>query len=411
MSGLKAYFKNVKEKYKVKNHAAYYVLGAFTVLFSVFSLTGGLKMSDQLLLEQIGCYIIFAVSLSLVVGFLGELSLGHAGFICLGAYAGTLFRNNMASGLTASAPLLSLIFAMLFGGILAAAAGFLIGLPALRLKGDYLAIVTLAFGEIVKTLFTNLPLFGGPLGLSTRRFDRSTLFIVIFATAIFTVAIVNNFIRSKHGRAVTAIRDNEIAARAMGVNVTFYKLAVFVLSSFLAGAGGAAYSASLTQLTADQFNYNYSINILVMVVLGGMGSINGSIIAAAVVTFINVQLKTALSGNLAAVKDMIYALILIVIVIYNNAPKLKTFRAKYNLRRLGEKLYAFFHKLFLKRQPVPDPADEKADSGDWSNIPTKVPMDAILSTDFAPDSGGDEDKPDKPERNEKNGKNDKAEAK
>ena len=103
--GIKGYFANVKEKYKVKNHAVYYILGAFTVLFSVLSLTGGLKMSDQLLLEQIGCYVIFAVSLSLVVGFLGELSLGHAGFICLGAYAGTLFRNNLAGGLTSGAPL------------------------------------------------------------------------------------------------------------------------------------------------------------------------------------------------------------------------------------------------------------------------------------------------------------------
>ena len=265
--GIKGYFANVKEKYKVKNHAVYYILGAFTVLFSVLSLTGGLKMSDQLLLEQIGCYVIFAVSLSLVVGFLGELSLGHAGFICLGAYTGTLFRNNLAGGLTSGAPLLSLIVAMLSGGVVAALAGLLIGLPALRLKGDYLAIVTLAFGEIVKTLFTNIPLFGGPLGLSNRRYDRATLFIVIFVTAIASVAIVNNFIRSKHGRAVTAIRDNEIAARAMGVNVTFYKLAVFVLSSFLAGAGGAALSASSTQITADGFNYNYSINILVMVVL------------------------------------------------------------------------------------------------------------------------------------------------
>lgn len=167
--------------------------------------------------------------------FLGELSLGTRLYLP-GAYAGTLYRNNLAGGLTSGAPLLSLIVAMLFGGVVAALAGLLIGLPALRLKGDYLAIVTLAFGEIVKTLFTNIPLFGGPLGLSNRRYDRATLFIVIFVTAIASVAIVNNFIRSKHGRAVTAIRDNEIAARAMGVNVTFYKLAVFVLSSFLAGA-------------------------------------------------------------------------------------------------------------------------------------------------------------------------------
>ena len=214
------------------------------------------------------------------------------------------------------------------------------------------------------------------------------------------MAIVNNFIRSKHGRAVTAIRDNEIAARAMGVNVTFYKLAVFVLSSFLAGAGGAALSASSTQITADGFNYNYSINILVMVVLGGMGSINGSILAAAAVTLINVQLKTALSGNLAALKDMIYALILIGIVIYNNAPRLKSFREKHNLRRAAEKLRVFFRKLLFKKPPTDDPAEEKAEPGDWSNIPTKVPMDAILSTDLSPDTGGEAETPDKPGKSE-----------
>ena len=411
MRALKTYFKNVKEKYKPKNHVTYYLLGALTVLFAVLSLTGGLKMSDQLLLEQIGCYIIFAVSLSLVVGFLGELSLGHAGFICLGAYAGTLFRNRFAVGLTSSAPLVSLVLAMLCGGLLAALAGFLIGLPALRLKGDYLAIVTLAFGEIVKTLFTNLPFFGGPLGLASRRYNRSELFIIIFVAAILTVAIVNNFIKSKHGRAVTAIRDNEIAARAMGVNVTFYKLAVFVLSSFLAGAGGAAYSASLTQVTAEQFNYNYSINILVMVVLGSMGSINGSIIAAAAVTLINVQLKTALPGNLAAVKDIVYALILIALVIFNNAPKLRSFREKYNLRRLGDKLCAKIRKIFRRPVPAPDPAAELPEPTVWSNIPTKVPMEAILSTDFAPDSATDEAAPDKPDKPNKPEKHDNAEAK
>ena len=200
---------------------------------------------------------------------------------------------------------------MLFGGVVAALAGLLIGLPALRLKGDYLAIVTLAFGEIVKTLFTNIPLFGGPLGLSNRRYDRATLFIVIFVTAIVSVAIVNNFIRSKHGRAVTAIRDNEIAARAMGVDVTFYKLAVFVLSSFLAGAGGAALSASSTQITADGFNYNYSINILVMVVLGGMGSMLGSILSATVLTILPELLR-----SFSDYRMVVYSLALVVMMIF-----------------------------------------------------------------------------------------------
>lgn len=398
MSKITTYFKNVKAKYKLKNHLTYYIMIAFTVLFTILSLTGGIKKSSTLLLEQIGYFIIFAVSLSLVVGFLGELSLGHAGFICLGAYFGAFFQNSIAKGLTASAPLLSLVLAMLFGGVIAAVFGFIIGLPALRLKGDYLAIATLAFGEIVRTVFPNLNSFGKQLGLDSVRYASKTLFIVIFVVAILSVVIINNLIKSKHGRAVTAIRDNEIAARAMGVRVNYYKIMVFVLSAFLAGVGGVLYSAANTKVVADVFNYNYSINILVMVVLGGMGSINGSIISAAFITFLNIQLQSVLAtNNLAPLKDLIYALILIVIVIYTNAPSLKGFREKYNFRKLWDKIYAFFHRIFRSKKELADPAIEKADAGDWSKIPTKVEMDAILSTDFTPDTSYVPDRPDKPE--------------
>ena len=393
---LTTYFKNVKAKYKIKNHLTYYIMIAFTAISAVVSLTGGMGMSSQFLLERIGYFIIFAVSLSLVVGFLGELSLGHAGFICIGAYFGTLFRNTIAKGLTTSAPLLSLILAMIFGGIIAAIFGFIIGLPALRLKGDYLAIVTLAFGEIVKTVLRNFDVFGGPLGMSNRRYDQKSLFVIIFVVAILSIAIINNLIKSKHGRAVTAIRDNEIAARAMGVKVNYYKIMVFVLSAFLAGVGGVLYSASSTRIVSITFDYNYSINILVMVVLGGMGSINGSIIAATFITFLNVKLQVVLTGNLAALKNLIYALVLIVIVIYTNAPSLKGFREKYNLRKLWDRIYAFLHKIFRSKKELADPAVEKADAGDWSKIPTKVEMDAILSTDFTPDNSYVPDKPDAP---------------
>ena len=393
------YVSNVKSKYKLKNHITYYILIAFTLIFTVVSLTGGMKRSSAFLLEQMGYSIILAVSLSLVVGFLGELSLGHAGFMCLGAYFAAYFQNTLAPDFSKSLPLLSLIVAMLIGGLVAAVFGFIIGLPALRLKGDYLAIVTLAFGEIVKVVFENANAFGGAFGIKNAfRFDTDFLFIVIFVTALLTVAVVNNLIRSKHGRAITAIRDNEIAARAMGVNVSFYKITVFVLSAFLAGVGGALFAASSNSFSSKTFDYNYSINILVMVVLGGMGSINGSIISAAVITFLNVKLAATLTGNLAALKNLIYAFILIGIVIYNNAPALKEFRAKYNLRNLWSKLYAWLHKLFCKKKPVDDPAAEKADEGDWSKIPTKVEMDAILSTDLTPDANYVPDKPDKPDK-------------
>lgn len=394
---LTTYFKNVKAKYKIKNHLTYYIMIAFTVLFTILSLTGGIKRSSAFLLEQIGYSIILAVSLSLVVGFLGELSLGHAGFMCLGAYFGTYFQNTLAPGLSKSAPLLALIVAMIIGGLVAAIFGFIIGLPALRLKGDYLAIVTLAFGEIVKVVFQNADAFGGALGMKNAfRYDVKSLFIIIFIVAILSVALINNLIRSKHGRAITAIRDNEIAARAMGVNVSYYKIMVFVLSSFLAGVAGVLFAASSNRFSSVTFDYNYSINILVMVVLGGMGSINGSIVSATLITFLNVKLQVVLTGNLAALKNLIYALVLIVIVIYTNAPSLKGFREKYNLRKLWDRIYAFLHRIFRSKKELADPAVEKADAGDWSKIPTKVEMDAILSTDFTPDNSYVPDKPDAP---------------
>ena len=354
------------------------------------------------MLEKISYSVIAALSLSLVVGFLGELSLGQAGFMCLGAYLGGYFQTYVYGAFSQSLPLLSLLLTMLLSGFFAAIAGLIIGLPALRLKGDYLAIVTLAFGEIVKVVFRNLKTFGAEKGMETIRYSPSSLYIIGFFAVLFTLVVIRNFIKSKHGRAVTAIRDNEIAARAMGVNVTYYKLVVFVLSAFFAGVAGVLFSNANYTIKSISFDYNYSIDILVMVVLGGMGSLNGTMLSAALITFLNAKLSTVLTGDLAALQKLVYALVLVLIVIYNNAPKLKTFREKYNLRRLREKLSAALHRLFLKKHPADDPAAEKPDAADWSNIPAKVPMHAILSTDFTPGAASDEDKPDKPERNETN---------
>ncbi len=394
MNGFSNYLNNIKKGFKFKNFISYIVILAVTILFGILSLTGGLKASTQILLEKIAYNIILATSLSLVVGFLGELSLGHAGFMCLGAYFGAYMQTTVFSSLTASSPFLSLIIAMIIGGIVAAIFGFIIGLPALRLKGDYLAIVTLAFGEIVRCIFQNLDTFGGAIGMTTYHYDRNVLFIICFVVALLSLAVINNFIKSKHGRAVMAIRDNEIAARAMGVNVTFYKLLVFVISAFFAGIAGVLFSNASTRINATAsgiFDYNHSINILVMVVLGGMGSINGSIVAATVITFINVKLQTILTGDLAALKNLIYALILIVIVIYNNAPALKGFRTKYNLGVLAEKTKTTFSK------NKHNPANEVEFGADWDKIPTKIEMDAVLSTDMTPDTNYIADKPDKPQ--------------
>ena len=314
---------------------------AVVIVLLVLSVLKVPSMSDQFLLEQIAIAMLLAVSLGMVVGFLGELSLGHAGFMCIGAYLG----GKVASVLTPmmggdSNNLLVLVIALIVGGALAALFGFMIGLPALRLRGDYLAIVTLAFGEIVRTVFMNLPSdwFGGATGLTTPRFDSKSFYVIAFLMVLLCLVFTQNLIRSKHGRAIISIRDNEIAARAMGIDVTKYKLLVFISSSFFAGIAGVLFSYSNNRIQSEVFDYNYSIEILVIVVLGGMGSINGSMIAAALITFLNVQLQTTLTGGMAVLKNLIYALILIVVVIYNNAPGLKGFRERFNLRVLLSKL-------------------------------------------------------------------------
>ena len=318
----------------VRKYANYLIVGAVLVLFGLLSLVGAVGMSNQLLLEQIAIAVLLAVSLGMVVGFLGELSLGHAGFMCIGAYCGGKISSLLVPVMGGSENnLIVLLVALLAGGLLAALFGFIVGLPALRLRGDYLAIVTLAFGEIVRTVFMNLPasLFGGATGLSTPRFEMKYLFIIALLMVLACLAVTQNLIRSKHGRAIIAVKDNEIAARAMGIDVTKYKLFVFTISSFFAGIAGVLYSYSQFRVQSTTFDYNYSIEILVMVVLGGMGSINGSMIAAALITFLNVKLQTLLTGDLAVLQNLFYALILILIVIYKNAPGLKGFRERHNL--------------------------------------------------------------------------------
>lgn len=362
-------------KIKVNHYINYAVIGLLTLVFGLISLTGGRMDSSLLfLLEKTAISIILAVSLSMVVGFLGELSLGHAGFMCVGAYLGGKVAAVLEPAL-GNGPL-TLLVALVVGAAVAAACGVVIGIPALRLRGDYLAIVTLAFGEIVKSVFQNTSdtTFGGALGLDTPRYDKRYLFIFAFILVLVTLAVIQNFIRSKHGRAVTAIRDNEIAAKATGINVTKYKLLAFILSATFAGVAGVLYSYSNYTVQSAKFGYNYSIEILVMVVLGGMGSINGSIIAAALITFLNTKLATILTGDLAVLQNLFYALILIVIVVYNNAPALKNFRNKYNAGALIKKLL----------KPKHDPSNIKDDAAKWDVVPTKIEMNEILSVDMVP---------------------------
>ncbi len=380
-----SWFSHVKSNFKVKHYTNYAAVLVALVVTAVLFYSGSMRASTANLLMQIGYSIILAVSLNIVVGFLGELSLGHAGFMCVGAYIGC-FVANALHGVVGS-KLLLLIIGMIVGGAAAALCGLLIGIPVLKLKGDYLAITTLAFGEIVRNVFMNLECFGGALGLRTSsiRYGNSE-FIVAFAVLFVILVITQNLIRSKHGRAITAIRDNEIAAHSMGINVTFYKLFAFVLSAFFTGIAGVLYGFATTPISYAAFSYNYSIEILVMVVLGGMGSINGSIISATLLTFINFNLTTKLSGDLAALKYLIYAIILITLVIFNNAPALKSVREKYSPSILLRKLFPH------KKQSLEKVKDDEAQ---WSRIPTKVKMDELLSADIRPEDPFTPDRPEK----------------
>ena len=366
------------KKFKLKHWINYILILALAIPFTVMAFTGSVKGSTSLMLAQIGYSIILAVSLNLVVGFLGELSLGHAGFMCAGAYIGCFTANYLHTIIPN--PTVVLILSMIVGGLTAALFGLIIGLPTLRLKGDYLAIVTLAFGEIIRTVFMNQEVFGGALGLTTRKYGK-TLFVIVFVMALFTVFVTQNLMKSKHGRAIQAIRDNEIAARAMGVNVTYYKLAVFVIAAFFAGIAGVLYGHNTTPVDYGFFSFNYSVEILVMVVLGGMGNITGSILSATVLTFINIQLTTKLSGDLAALKYLIYALILIVAVIWNNAPALSKVRERFGIRRLVEYIIIKIRGHRIKEEG----GMEAPSTADWSKVPTKIPMDALLSTDVIPE--------------------------
>ena len=366
----------------VKHYLSYVVVGALAIILSVVGAVGGLSGTFLSLLEQSVIAIILAVSLNMVVGFLGELSLGHAGFMCVGAYVGGKLAVLLSSSLGGT-NIVTVILALVVGGLCAGICGFIVGLPALRLRGDYLAIVTLAFGEIVKNIFENSEFFGGQTGLrtpefTTKRDTRFILFLIGAIVVLLTLFVIQNVIRSKHGRAITAIRDNEIAARATGINVTKYKLMGFVISAVFAGLAGVLYSYSQQSLQAKTFDYNYSIEILVIVVLGGM-TVNGSIVSAVLITALNNILQTKLGGSFAVAKDLIYAVVLILLVIYRNAPALKNFREKYNLTNLWRKIVKHKH----------DPARVGDDAVRWDVVPTKISMDEVLSTDVVIDTTGD----------------------
>ena len=343
-----------------KNYINYLIIAAIMLVTIPLYFGGILNDSSFVtpnMLTQMAFTIILVMSLNMVVGFLGELSLGHAGFMYVGAYVGGILCCYLyKSGLVMQSTH-RLIICMLIGGLAAAIFGFIIGLPALRLRGDYLAIVTLAFGEIVRGILKNTkidpaegplagliknPATGFSLNSSKGKFDGD-LFIFAFIVAIVVLFCIQNLMNSKHGRAIQAIKDNEIAARTMGVNITYYKLITFTIAAFFAGVAGALF-ANYSVVSYAQFSYNYSIEILVMVVLGGMGSLTGSIISSVLLVFINTKLQAVLTGDLASLKYLVYALILIFMMILHSAPKLAVLREKLNWGYVSGKIKGIFGK-------------------------------------------------------------------
>lgn len=296
----------------------------FAVAFTLVE-TGNATRHMRSMLVPICINIILAVSLNLTVGFLGELTLGHAGFMSVGAYAGCLFSIAMKEILPMA---LRFPLAMLVGGIVAAFFGVLIGIPVLRLHGDYLAIVTLAFGEIIRSVIINLDFTGGAAGLKGTPQDST--FVIAFVVVLITLVVIMNLVNSRHGRAITAIRDNRIAAEACGINVTYFRMLAFVIAAFFAGVAGVLYGHNLSILSASTFDYNKSIELLVIVVLGGMGSIRGSVISAIIITVLPEALR-----ELDDFRMLIYALVLIIMMILNASPRFAALKGKLNYKALA----------------------------------------------------------------------------
>lgn len=315
---------NTKKKKLIKNIISVCIVIAIYLLIFILIKAGALSRHYQSLLVPIGINVILAVSLNLTVGFLGELTLGHAGFMSVGAYAGCLFSIYCDLPTVIEFPL-----SLIVGGLAAAVFGIIIGIPALRLKGDYLAIVTLAFGEIIRSVITNMDFLGGAGGLKGIEKYGSTLsgFTVVFAVLVITVLIIRNLVQSRHGRAICAIRDNVIAAESVGINVVFYKLLAFVAAAFFAGAAGVLYGHNLGILKPATFDFNKSIEILVIVVLGGMGSITGSIISAVVITILPEVLR-----GLDDYRLLIYAVVLIAMMLLNNNAKFNEFKENLKMK-------------------------------------------------------------------------------
>ena len=345
-----------KRKRLIRNLVTFgLIIVAFIILENMIS-TKTISRSLKGQLVPICAWIIMAVSLNLVIGFSGELSLGHAGFMSIGAYTGAVVSGWLLAAFDMQDPLLRLILAILAGGILAGIFGVLIGIPVLRLRGDYLAIVTLAFGEIIRNLVNVLYIGTVDGKLCFAFLHREKLpadvamlvdgakgavkikpiatFEVGFVLILITLIIVLNLVNSRSGRAIQATRDNRIAAESMGVSVTKYKMMAFVTAAVLAGMAGALYGLNSSTVVPTQFTFNQSINVLVFVVLGGLGNVLGSIISATFLTVLPEVLR-----EFADYRMLVYAVVLILVMIFTNNPTTRAF---------ADRLFSPVKKLFRK---------------------------------------------------------------
>lgn len=324
-----------------------------TLILALWGLFAGLIQAGVItnywtgILIMVGVNIILAVSLNIATGYLGQLPLGHAGFMAVGAYTGGIFIKStpaadlLKAGDTAAC-LPYILAALLLSAIVAGIFGLIIGIPALRLRGDYLAIITLGFGEIIRVILTNIDsLLGfkftyGAAGL--KRIPKFSGFHLVFICVILSCMLIHMIMKSRHGRAILSIRENEIAAESVGINTTYYKTMAFVVSAMLAGVAGCLYAGYLGSLYPATFRFMKSIEILVMVVLGGMGSMLGSILSAAVLTILPELLRSVADYRMVA-----YSLALVLMMIFRPKGLLGSY--DFSMSRLLEKaLNTLFHR-------------------------------------------------------------------
>ena len=347
---------SASRKKLVGNSITYLMIIAAYAIIQVLNAGGLVSPSIQGQLIPICAYITMAVSLNLVVGFSGELSLGHAGFMSVGAFSGVV----AAAALQETLPFgpARLAVAMLVGAVCAGLAGVIVGVPVLRLRGDYLAIVTLAFGEIIKNVINILyvgidkhglrfstanemalglaeggkTILKGPMGVTAN--VKLSSFTAGFILVLIALTVVLNLVNSRAGRAIMALRDNRIAAESVGIQVTKYKLMAFVTSAVLAGAAGALYAMNYSSIAAKKFDFNTSILILVFVVLGGLGNIRGSVISAAFLTILPEFLREL---NLDQYRMLVYAIVLILVMLGTNSPSMMNFISSLRSKKTAKK--------------------------------------------------------------------------